>query len=119
VPSMIFGLHWTWKRHGAKADFRTSAKIFLASTFAATVTYLFLNVFVVAAWIMFTTGVILFLALYLTAAPLIGAINQTDVNNLRIMFSSMRIMSILLEIPLRFVEISLKTRTSRVETTLQ
>ncbi len=108
VPSMFIGLYWTWKRYETKAEFRTSAKIFLASALATITTYLFLNVFTAAAWIMFTTGVILFLAIYLIAAPLIGAINQTDVNNLKAMFSGLGIISKLLEIPLRLVEKSLK-----------
>jgi hypothetical protein len=46
------------------------------------------------------TGGALFLATYLTVAPLIGAINQTDINNLRAMFSGLGIISKLLEIPL-------------------
>ncbi|MCJ7633488.1 oligosaccharide flippase family protein [Candidatus Bathyarchaeota archaeon] len=115
VPSMFISLYWTWKRYGTKVDFRASAKIFLASTIAAITTYLFLNVFTAAAWITFTTGVILFLAIYLIATPLIGAINQTDVNNLRAMFSGLGIISKLLEIPLTLVEKLLKTRTQQVE----
>jgi O-antigen/teichoic acid export membrane protein len=117
LPSMFIGLYWTWKRYGTKAEFRTSAKIFLASVISAITTYLFLNVFTAAAWIMFTAGVILFLAIYLTATPLIGAINQTDVNNLRAMFSSLGIISKLLEIPLTIVEKLLKTCTTNSSTT--
>jgi hypothetical protein len=51
----------------------------------------------------------------LIAAPLIGAINQTDINNLRAMFSGLGIISKLLEIPLTLVEKQLKTRAQRVE----
>jgi stage V sporulation protein B len=119
VPSMFISLYWTWKRYGTKVDFRASAKIFLASAIAALTTYLFLNVFTAAAWITFTTGVILFLAIYLIAAPLIGAINQTDVNNLRAMFSGLGIISKLLEIPLTLIEKSLKVRAQRVDTSGQ
>ena len=61
------------------------------------------------------TGGALFLATYLTVAPLIGAINQTDINNLRAMFSGLGIISKLLEIPLTLVEKLLKTRTQQVE----
>jgi hypothetical protein len=54
------------------------------------------------------TGGALFLATYLTVAPLIGAINQTDINNLRAMFSGLGIISKLLEIPLILMEKLLK-----------
>jgi hypothetical protein len=65
------------------------------------------------------TGEALFLATYLTVAPLIGAINQTDVNNLRAMFSGLGITSKLLEIPLTLVEKPLKTRAQQAETRKQ
>jgi O-antigen/teichoic acid export membrane protein len=113
LPGLFIGLYWVWKRYGTKAEFRTSGKIFLASAIAAIVTYLFQSVFVAAAWMMLTTGVILFLAIYLIAVPLIGAINQTDVNNLRAMFSGLGIISKLIEIPLTLVEKPLKTRVAR------
>jgi O-antigen/teichoic acid export membrane protein len=109
LPSLFVSLYWIWKRYGTKAEFRSSRKIFLASSIAAIVTYLFQSVFAAVAWIMLTIGVILFLAIYLIAAPLIGAINQTDINNLRAMFSGLGIISKLIEIPLTLVEKSLKT----------
>jgi O-antigen/teichoic acid export membrane protein len=116
IPSMFIGIHWIWKRYGTKADFSSSAKIFLASTIAAITTYLFLNVFNATAWITLTAGVIIFLAIYLIAAPLIGAINQTDINNLRAMFSGLGVISKLLEIPLTLIEKPLKVRLQRAET---
>ena len=41
------------------------------------------------------TGGALFLATYLTVAPLIGAINQTDINNLRAILSGLDIIFVL------------------------
>jgi len=113
VPSMFIGLHRIWKRYGVKADLSSSAKIFLASAIATIATYLFLAVFNAAAWLTLTGGVIIFLAIYLIAAPLIGAINQTDINNLRAMFSGLGIISKLLEIPLSLMEKPLKIRLQR------
>jgi len=115
VPSMFIGLHWIWKRYGTKADFNSSAKIFFASTIAAITTYLFLNVFDAAAWITLTGGVIIFLAIYLLAVPLIGAINQMDIDNIRSMFSGLGIISKLLEIPLTLMEKPLKMQLQRAE----
>ena len=115
IPSMIIGLYWIWKRYGTKAELRNSAKIFLASGLAATATYLFLNVFTAASWIMLAAGVILFLVIYLLTAPLIGAINQTDINNLRAMFSGLGVISKLLEIPLTLVEKALQIRALNIK----
>lgn len=116
VPSMFLGLYWIWKNYGIRADFRSSAKITLASAIAAITTYMFLTVFEAAAWITLTAGVILFLAIYLTTAPLIGAINQTDINNLRSMFSGLGIISKLLGIPLALMEKPLKLRRQPTNT---
>jgi len=115
IPSMFISLYWAWKRYGTKVDFRASAKILLASAPAAIATHLFLSVLNAANWVLLATGMALFLVIYLTVAPLIGAINQTDVNNLRAMFSGLGIISKLLEIPLTIVEKPLKTRANHSE----
>ena len=57
-------------------------------------------------------GAILFLVVYLISIPLIGAINQTDVSNLRAMFSGLGIVSRLLEIFLKIIEKLLNKRDS-------
>jgi O-antigen/teichoic acid export membrane protein len=119
VPGMIWGLSWIWKRYGAKADFGSSAKIFAASTLAAVVTYLFLGVFNWPPIIGLVVGFFLFLVTYLGSAPLIGAINQVDVDNLRGMFSGLGIVSKILEIPLRFVEIPLGMRSKKNQKFMQ
>jgi O-antigen/teichoic acid export membrane protein len=119
APAILIGIYWSWKRYGTKADFQSSAKILLASAIAAGTAYLFLNAFNVAEWIRLATGGLLFLAVYLVAAPLVGAVNQTDVNNLRSMFSSLGVISKLLEIPLMILEQPLKARESRAKTKKQ
>ena len=115
VPGMIWGLIWVWRRYKVKADFLASAKILVASIIAAVATYLALGVFSVAPLIKLVVGCLLFLVVYLMSAPLIGAINQTDVNNLRAMFSGLGIVSKVLEIPLRFVEIPLAMRNRKTQ----
>ena len=115
VPGTIWGLIWVWRRYKVKADFRVSAKILAASTIAAVATYLFLGVFSVAPLMRLVVGFLLFLLVYLASAPLIGAINQTDVDNLRTMFSGLGIVSKVLEIPLRFVEIPLAMRNRKTQ----
>jgi O-antigen/teichoic acid export membrane protein len=113
LPTMFIELYLIWKRYGAKTDFGASAKILLASALAAVTVYLLLLFFTAASWILLVAGSILFLAVYLISAPLVGAINQTDVNNLRAIFSGLGIISRLLEIPLKIIEKLLKHVTHK------
>jgi O-antigen/teichoic acid export membrane protein len=116
LPSLFIELYLVWKHYGAKADFGASAKILLASALATVTVYLFLIFFTAAYWVLLVAGSILFLAVYLISAPLVGAINQLDVNNLRTMFSGLGIISRLLEIPLKIIEKIIRTRNSQAKT---
>ncbi|MCW4010454.1 MAG: oligosaccharide flippase family protein [Candidatus Bathyarchaeota archaeon] len=113
VPGMLWGLLWVWQRYKVKADFKISAKIFAASGIAAATTYLFLGVFEMSPVVGLVAGFALFLVVYLVSAPLIGAINQQDVENLRGMFSGLGVVSKILEVPFRFVEQNLKIRNGK------
>jgi O-antigen/teichoic acid export membrane protein len=104
IPSMLLGLYWIWKRHKAKADLKSSIRILMASAIASTTTYLILNVIASVDWIELAAGGATFLATYLITTPLIGAINQSDINNLKVMFSGLGIISKLLNIPLVTME---------------
>jgi O-antigen/teichoic acid export membrane protein len=110
IPSLFIGLRFIWKRYEAKADFNSSARIFLSSAVAAAVAYLITKIFNAAYWILLTVGAALFLAVYLAIAPLIGAINQKDIDNLRAMFSGLGIISKILEIPLTIIQKILNVR---------
>ncbi len=103
-PSTFIGLYLIWKRYGAKADFGASAKIFLASALGAITVYVFLMFFSLGYWLSLVVGLVLFLAVYLISAPLIGAITISDITNLRTLFSGLGIISKLLEIPLKILE---------------
>ena len=104
LPSMFIGLHWIWKRYEVKADFKSSTKTFIASAIAAITTYSFVTFINATNWITLITGGIIFLATYILAAPIIGAINQSDINNLRTMLSGLGIISKLINIPLTLAE---------------
>ena len=104
LPSMVWVLYWIWKHYKARADFQSSAKIFLASGIAAVATYLptaFLNT---ASWIKLIIGLIIFLMVYVLDAPLIGAVSQEDINNLRAVFSGLGFISKTIDIPLTLAE---------------
>jgi len=104
IPSMFLGLYWIWKSYKAKSDFKSSVKILMASAVAAATTYLTLNFIAFADWVELACGLATFLATYLITAPLIGAINTSDIKNLKTMFSGLRIISKLLNIPLNVME---------------
>jgi len=104
LPSLIVGLCWIWKYYEAKADFKSSAKIFATSTFAAIITYTLVYFLNTAQWIKLVVGGIIFFGIYLFTAPLIGAVNKNDIINLKIMFSGLGIVSRLINIPLTLAE---------------
>jgi len=104
LPSTFWGLYWTWKHYGAKADLKSSAKIFAASAIAATSTYLCLIFFNTAEWIRLIVGATVFLSMYIFTAPLIGAVSKSDINNLRTMLSDLGVISKLVNIPLTLME---------------
>jgi len=108
IPSTFIGIYLTWKRYGVKADLRSSAKILIAAVLATLAVYGFL-VFVTAPnAILLAGGAIIFLAVYIVLAPIVGAVNQIDIDNLRSMFSGSNIMSKTLSIPLKIMEKFLK-----------
>jgi hypothetical protein len=110
---MFWGLHWIWKHYDAKADFQCSAKILAASAIAALTAYLPMILFNTANWIKLTIGVIVFLAVYIPGAPIIGAVTQTDIENLRKMLSGLGAVSKIANIPLKLAEKATHIRNSR------
>ena len=103
APGIVWGLYWIWKNYRVKADFRVSAKIFAASAIASAVTYLFINIFSLAYWMTLAAGFVVFLLVYLATAPLLGAVNQMDIENFRAMFSGLGVVSKVLNAPLLFM----------------
>ena len=104
IPSTFIGLYISWKRYDCKADFISSGKIFVASLLASSAAFIFITFFHLAFWALFLGGTVLFVCVYLISAPLIGAINRTDVKNIREMFSGLGVISKILEVPLKIIE---------------
>lgn len=111
IPSLFWGLHWVWKHYKVKADYKSSAKIFAASTLAALITYMFLSFVNTAEWIQLAIGGTIFLTAYIFTAPTIGAVTQTDIKNLKTMLSGLGIISKLMNIPLTIAEKFTSTKT--------
>lgn len=104
IPGFVYGLYWIWKRYKVKADFKSSAKIFAASAISAATTYMSLILLNTAPWIQLAIGGMVFLITYIFAAPIIGAVTKTDINNLRIMLSGLGIITKIVNIPLTIAE---------------
>jgi O-antigen/teichoic acid export membrane protein len=104
LPSMFLELYIVWKRYKAKVDPKSSVKILAASAIATATTFLILTFIASSDWIELAVGGAAFFATYLIVAPLIGAINQGDIHNFKVMFSGLGILSKLLNIPLTTME---------------
>jgi stage V sporulation protein B len=113
LPSLIWALHWSWKNYKIKIDFRNSAKILASSAIASIVTYLFISFLSLPYFIVLLSGFVVFVFVYLTAAPLIGAVNQTDIDNFKNMFSSLGIIARILNFPLLFMRKICEVKDSR------
>ena len=104
IPSSVWGLYWCWKHYGAKADFGNSTRIFAASAIAAVVTTLFISLLALPYVVLLIAGFVVFLVVYLAAAPLLGAVNRADIENFKAMFAGSGIISKILNIPLLFMQ---------------
>jgi hypothetical protein len=103
LPGMVWGLVWIWKEYRAKADFRVSAKILVASSIASVVTYLLINSLTLPWILTLAAGFVVFLVVFLVVAPLLGAVNRMDIENFRTMFSGLGVISKVLNVPLLFM----------------
>ncbi len=104
IPSLIISLWWIKKKFNAAIDWGSTAKILLASDLATIVTFVVTSLLNLNNWITLIIGALIFLIVYLTAAPLIGAINKADIENFKEMLKGFGPLAPLLTIPLLFIE---------------
>jgi O-antigen/teichoic acid export membrane protein len=103
MPGMIWGIVWSWKNYHVKADFGVSAKIFVAALIASATAFLLISFLVLPWWITLAVGFAVFVLVYLSAAPLLGAVNRVDIENFRAMFSGLGVVSKIINFPLMFM----------------
>lgn len=113
VPSMIWGLHWIWKRYKVKAEFTSSAKILAVSALAVAPSFLATGLMHTAAWIQLVVGLAIYLTIYVLGAPMSGAVSQSDIDTLRTMFSGLGIISKIINIPLGAAEKAARIRAPK------
>lgn len=103
VPNISWAVYWSWRHYGVKADFKISAKILISAAAASIATFLFISLFSLPYIVDLFGGLVIFLVVYLACAPLIGAINYWDIENFKELFSSLGILSKILDFPLLFM----------------
>lgn len=105
IPSVAWGLIWSYKHYRVKADFGISLKILIASLLASGVAYVLIDFLsaTVPQGIVLIAGFVVFALVYLASAPLLGAINRMDIMNFITMFSGLGIVSKVLELPLSLI----------------
>jgi O-antigen/teichoic acid export membrane protein len=104
IPAQILELWWIKNHYKATIDLKSSIKILISSAAAAAITYpavFFLNL---PNWIALIIGAAIYTAAYLTIAPLTGAINQKDTQNLKAMLKALGPLSPIINIPLNIIE---------------
>jgi len=104
IPSLIIALWWIKKKFNATIDWVSSAKILLASTLATIITYGVISQLNLTNWITLTIGALIFLATYLIATPLVGAINKADIHTFREMLKGLGPLAPLFTLLLSFIE---------------
>lgn len=104
IPSLALGLHWIKRDFGITIDWFSSAKIFLSSGIAAAVTYLIVLQLSFPNWVELVVGGTVFIIIYLITIPIIGIVNQGDINNLKGMLSELGPFSRFFNLLLNLVE---------------
>ena len=104
VPSLVIALWWIKKNYGATINWVSSAKILLASILAAAVTYIVTLQLSLPSWMNLIVGAVLFLATYLVATPLFGAINKADIRTFQEIVCGLGPLAPLFVLPLSLIE---------------
>jgi O-antigen/teichoic acid export membrane protein len=83
IPAPLLGLWWIGKHYHVTVDWVASGKILLVAGLAAAITRLIISLLTLPSWVELVIGTGAFLIIYLTIAPSIGAVNDTDLQSLK------------------------------------
>jgi len=100
---ILYGMHRSSVNFGARPNFGASVKTLVAAFASAIPTMLLLRVYPIGlAIVSFAVGGLLYLIVYLTLAPLLGALNRADVGNLETIFYKISYLSTIAKPILRY-----------------
>jgi len=89
LPSLIWGLLFVRKTYGVSVDWSSSAKILVASTIAASVTFGAISMFSFSSLVELVLGTAIFMIVLVPSALLIRSVSRSDIVNLRGMVSGL------------------------------
>jgi O-antigen/teichoic acid export membrane protein len=96
ATSTVYGLRQTSVKHDARPDLRASGRILLAALAAAVPTVGLIQLDGAGFGVVnLVVGGLLYLAVYLTLAPILGAVEKQDILNLRTLLGGTRIAAVL------------------------
>ena len=88
----------------ATVDIKSSTRILISSAIAAIPAYLITTQLTQPDWLTLILGATIYLLTYIIIAPLIGAINKTDTQNLKEMTKTLGPLTPILTTPLNLIE---------------
>jgi stage V sporulation protein B len=104
LPSIIIALYWIKKQYGLTVDWKSSAKIVLASALTATLTYVLISQLEFASWLRLIIGTISFVLILLPTIIFTRSITELDISNLKTMADGLGSLSKLINKILNFIE---------------
>lgn len=104
LPSLIISLQWIKKNYSLTVDWASSAKILFSSAMAGAAAYTLQSQLTFSSWINLLIGVTVFAAVLLPSILLTRAINQSDVENLRQITTSLGPVNRLLNPAMNLIE---------------
>jgi O-antigen/teichoic acid export membrane protein len=97
VTSTLYGLRQTSVKHDARPDLRASGRILLAALGAAAPTLGLIQLDGAGVGVVnLVVGGLLYLSVYLTLTPILGAVEKQDILNLRTLLGGTRIVAVLM-----------------------
>jgi len=100
--SFIYSLFVALKKFHVNIDFQNSLRIYVASAISAIPILILTTYLQLSNLINLMISTIIYALLYLTIIPLIGSLNVTDLENLKIIFGSMKYIKLLICLVLKY-----------------
>ena len=88
-PGLVYMLWWIKRNFGFSVNWASSAKIFLSSGLSFLFVYLLLSFVSFGDWFDTIIGVGIFFIIYCALLPSVGAIDENDIGNLRIIIGAL------------------------------
>jgi chromate transport protein ChrA len=82
IPTLFLALYWLKKHYDLTVDWLSSAKILIASSVTAAITYFAVSQIAFSSWIKLLVGVVIFVLVFIPAVLFSRAITRPDLYNL-------------------------------------